>query len=141
MISALRPRKESMYISIQSLLSALSAFIAFYHLILICELPFLWTGILTRSVHIRKHHRLKVTVPPTWGMLIVLLSLLNSRTIFIYKLIIYFFVCCCCCVFSNDEWTYCLLKELVICCGPTWANVLIILNSTAVNLHLSTVFF
>lgn len=88
-----------MYISIQSLLSALSAFISFYYLVLICELLFLWIGILTRSVHIRKHHRLKGTVPPTWGMLIVLLSLLNSHTIFIYKLIILVFVCCCRCVF------------------------------------------
>lgn len=101
-----------MYISIQSLLVALSAFISFYYLVLICELLFLWIGILTRSVHIRKHHRLKGTVPPTWGMLIVL-SLLNSHNNFIYKLInCTFFVCCCCCVFSNDEWTYCLLKEL-----------------------------
>jgi len=79
-----------MYTSIQSLLSALSAFIAFYYLVLICELLFLWIGILTRSVHIRKQHRLKGTVPPTWGMLIVLLYLLNSHSIFIYKLIILF---------------------------------------------------
>lgn len=79
-----------MYFSIQSLLSALSVFIAFYYLVLICELLFLWIGILTRSVHIRKHHRLKGTVPPTWGMLIVLLSLLSSHNIFVYKLIILF---------------------------------------------------
>jgi hypothetical protein len=61
------------YVSIQYLLSVLSVFIAFYYLVLICELLSLWIGILTRSVHIRKHHRLKGTVLPTWGMLIVLL--------------------------------------------------------------------